>query len=212
MKRRSFLSIISGAFGSCLISPETAIRIHEIAMGNADPRILAPLNPSTSLLAVESCGRYILHLGDPYAEPDYPSLREFIEGKGFYPDDDESARAYLEETYLAGDESEREIRAHLKSLRLELDNPIDGSERDQWLEWEYILQECTMAAAFRYLELLPLKDGGSSEGERLGQVSFIEGPHPGSNSTYVEVDGLEGIASLQHRLNQLGEGVRIEVE
>ena len=69
-----------------------------------------------------------------------------------------------------------------------------------------------MARAFRYLEVLPLSDGCTGGDISMGRLSFIEGAHPGSNTTYVELDGLGAIASLQHRLNELGEGVRIEVE
>ena len=71
------------------------------------------------------------------------------------------------------------------------------------------MNECTLAAAFRYLEPLPLKDEEKLGDLSLGSISFIEGAHPGSNTTYVELDGLGAISALQHRLNQLGEGVRI---
>lgn len=212
MKRRGFISIIAGAGGSFLLPPTVLRRIEEISSGVCDPRVLSPDVPSLTIHALESYGRYILHLGDPEAEPCYPTLREFIENKGFYPDDDDSAREYLEETWFAGDESKREIRQAIRDLQGRLEDEIDGAERDQWLEWDYTLCECSMAAAFRYLEVLPLSDGCTGGDISMGTLSFIEGDHPGSNTTYVELDGLGAIASLQHRLNELGEGVRIEVD
>ena len=211
MKRRGFLSIIAGAGGSFLLPPAVSRRIEEICSGACDPRVLSPSVPSLTLLAQENLGGYILHLGDPDAEPCYPSLREFIENKGFYPDDDDSARRYLKETWFAGDESGKEVRDAVRDLQRRLDDEIDGAERDEWLDWDYALRESSMAAAFRYLEYLPLSDGCMGGDISIGTLSFIEGPHPGSNMTYVELDSLGAIASLQHRLKELGEGVRIEV-
>jgi hypothetical protein len=42
-------------------------------------------------------------------------------------------------------------------------------------------------------------------------LSFIEGDRPGSNLTYCSADSLQALASLQHRLNELKEGVRIRI-
>jgi hypothetical protein len=70
-----------------------------------------------------------------------------------------------------------------------------------------------MARAYHYLSRLPLHnlDGALATGLDLGDLSFIEGDRPGSNLTYCTADSLQALASLQHRLNQLNEGVRIRI-
>jgi hypothetical protein len=45
----------------------------------------------------------------------------------------------------------------------------------------------------------------------LGHVIFTEFPHPGSDERWVEVDTPEALSCLQHRLNSLHAGIRIEV-
>ena len=65
-----------------------ARRIQDVCIGASQPLILAPENASTLIYAVESFGGYDLHLGNPNDEPDYPTLRDFIEERGFDPDDD----------------------------------------------------------------------------------------------------------------------------
>ncbi len=90
-----------------------------------------------------------------------------------------------------------------------LDKPIEDGERDHWLDWDYEARESTLAQAYHYLSELPLDDGNSGSGLNLGDLSFVEGDHPGSNLTYVEADSLAAVASLQHRLNELNTGARI---
>ena len=73
--------------------------------------------------------------------------------------------------------------------------------------------ESPIAQAYHYLSGLPLHnlddDGGT--GLDLGELSFIQGDRPGSNFTYCSADSREALASLQHRLNELKEGVRIRI-
>jgi hypothetical protein len=59
---------------------------------------------------------------------------------------------------------------------------------------------------------LPLDDGHRlKNGDPLGELSFIEGDHPGSNLTYVEAPDLATLACLQNRLNELGQSLAIEI-
>jgi hypothetical protein len=39
----------------------------------------------------------------------------------------------------------------------------------------------------------------------------VEGDRPGSNLTYVEAADLATLACLQHRLNELNQGIKIEI-
>jgi hypothetical protein len=98
-------------------------------------------------------------------------------------------------------------------LKGELNDPIDGRERDHWMEWDFESSQSPMAHAFHYLSELPLHNlkGALGTGLNLGELSFIQGDRPGSNFTYCSADSLEALASLQHRLNELKEGVRIRI-
>jgi len=209
MKRRGFLSIAAGTGGACLIPAAIARRIHEVCIGASQPLILAPDRFSLELYAAECFGRYHLHLGNPEDEPEYPTLREFMERRSFDPDDDGSLREYLMEWRSYDEDESDEIKGAIESLKCELDEPIDDLERASWDEWEGELSEGTLPRAFHYLSELPLDDGHPGSGFNLGDLSFIEGDRPGSNLTYVEADSLSALASLQHRLNELKTGTRI---
>ena len=209
MKRRGFLNLFCASTGSCLIPANIARIIREVGTGASRPAMLAPSNPAFDLFAQEQYGSYLLHLGDPCAEPDYPTLREFIDDKGFDPDDRRSLRQYLLEWRCHDVPTMGRTSPVIDDLVSMLDEPIDGYERDHWMEWDFELHESPMAAAYRFLEDLPLADGRETSGFDFGSLSFIEGDRPGSNLTYVEVDSLSAIASLQHRLNELKTGARI---
>lgn len=212
MKRRNFLTLAGLASGSCLIPAAIARRIHEVCIGASQPLILAPDDWDTELYAEESCGRYLLHLGDPGVEPEVPSLREFIESRSFNPNDDESLREYLTDWRSCDVSDSEEINDAIEWLKGELDDPIDGMELDHWLDWDFETREGTLPRAYHYLLDLPLDDGRPFAGFDLGSLSFIEGDRPGSNLTYVEAESLAAIASLQHRLNELKTGARIIVQ
>jgi hypothetical protein len=213
MKRRHFLSLSGLVSGSCLIPAGIARRIHAAALQPAEPLILAPENALTDLFAEDTGYGFHLHLGDPNAEPDYPALSEFIESRGFDPDDDNDLRLYAIEWRGYEEDFIEEEEGAIEQLKGELDDPIDGGERDHWMDWDFESRQSPMAQAYRYLSDLPLHnlDGALGTGLGLGDLSFIEGDRPGSNLTYCSADSLQALASLQHRLNELKEGVRIRI-
>jgi hypothetical protein len=212
MKRRHFLSFTGLGAGSCLIPAAIARRIHDVCIGASQPLILAPENASTLIYAVESCGGYDLHLGNPNDEPDYPTLRDFIEERGFDPDDDDSLREYVIEWRGYEEDFDEEEEGVIVSLKQAMDELIDGGERNHWMEWDMELREGTQPKAFHYLSGLPLINSRSLSGLHLGDLSFIEGDRPGSNLTYVCAEDHATLAGLQHRLNELNEGVRIIID
>jgi hypothetical protein len=211
MNRRSFLTLSGLASGSILIPATLARRIRETCIGNQQPLILAPEEAGTTLYAVENYNSYLLHLGDPNEEPDYPTLREFIEDRGFNPKKDKSLRAYLIEFRGCEEDFDEKEEGAIWSLKEELDEQIDGYERDHWMEWDFELRDSPMARAFHYLNRLPLEGGSDGRGFQLGDLCFTEGNRPGSNLTYVEADDLATLACLQHRLNELDEGACIRI-
>lgn len=212
MKRRHLLSLAGLTAGSCLIPAMIARRIQDVCIGASQPLILAPENASTLIYAVESWGGYELHLGNPNDEPDYPTLRDFIEDRGFDPDDDDSLREYVIEWRGYEEDFDEEQEGAIVGLKQDLDGLIDDRERDYWMEWDMELREGTLPKAFHYLSELPLINAKSSNGLSLGQLDFIQGDRPGSNLTYVRAEDTATLACLQHRLNELNEGVGIIID
>ena len=84
-------------------------------------------------------------------------------------------------------------------------------EQTYWIDWDFEMQDSPMAQAFHYLQDLPLDRGGNGGGFQLGDLGFVEGDRPGSNLTYVEAADLATLACLQHRLNELNQGVKLEI-
>lgn len=209
MKRRHFLSLAGLTTGSCLIPALIARRIQDVCIGASRPLILAPENPSSLLYTEESSGGYMLHLGNPNDEPNYPSLREFIEERGFDADDDDSLREYVIQWRGYEEDFNEEEEGVIASLKQSIDDPVDGGERAHWMDWDWESREGTMPQAFHYLSALPLGGPKSASGLSLGELEFVEGDRPGSNLTYVLARDLATLACLQHRLNELNEGVRI---
>ena len=66
------------------------------------------------------------------------------------------------------------------------------------LAWDYLCE----------LDLGP--QFGKHQGA-LGEIRFIDGPCPGNDSRWVEVDDLISISLLQNRLNELGENTSLEI-
>lgn len=209
MNRRNFLMLYGAAGGSCLIPAAIARRIRDVCLGNSQPLILAPERFSFDLHAEECFGKYTLHLGDPNEKPDYPTLREFVEDKGFSPDNRRSLRDYLINWRGHDVPSEGRTSPVIDELVTMLDDPIEGYERRHWMDWDFEMYDSPMVRAYSYLLDLPLNDGKTPGDFDLGSLSFIEGDRPGSNLTYVEADSLAAIASLQYRLNALDTGARI---
>jgi len=212
MNRRHFLSLSGLVSGGCLIPASLARRIRETCIGNRQPLILAPAQALTRLYAQKNYGSsFLLHLGDPHEEPEYPTLREFIEDKGFDPKKDDSLRKYLIDWRCWEEDADEKEADVIRELKQKLDDAIGGYERDYWMEWDFEMHDSPMAQAFHYLQDLPLDGGGEGGGFQLGDLGFVEGDRPGSNLTYVEAADLATLACLQHRLNELNEGIKIEI-
>jgi hypothetical protein len=151
---------------------------------------------------VEECGYYTFHWGEPYGEPDPPTWDEYLDMNGVQASDPESVKEYFREQYGCEPGEEPDVT---------LGDPIEGYALELWLDGDYSMQSSPMAIGYHYLQGLPLcPDRKESTVDPLGSLSFIEGPHPGSNLTYAQAPDYSTVACLQHRLNELGEGVEIK--
>ena len=203
MKRRDFLTLSGLALGSILIPSSVARLIRETCVENGEPLIITPRTSKSVLYAVDEGGDYTFHWGDPYAEPEPPTWGEYLDMRGVEIQDPESILEYFRDQTGCDHGEEPDVT---------LDDPIDGYTLELWLDGDYAMQTSTMALGYHYLRNLPLcPDKGRCSVDALGSLSFIEGPHPGSNLTYAQAPDLSTLACLQHRLNELGEGMVIEI-
>jgi len=203
MKRRDFLSLCGLAAGSCIIPVRVARVIRDTCVLAGQPYLIeAPAKGSTLYAVQSSFSGFTFRLGE---EVSTPTWREYLEEcKGVDADDPEAIKEWQRDQMGCEPGEEDEIV---------LGEEISGGIFHEWLEWDYSLRDGPEAQAYRYLEELPLSDGKKSgDGDSLGSLSFIEGDRPGSNFTYVEAPDLATLACLQHRLNQLGENVSIEIQ
>jgi hypothetical protein len=207
MKRRDFLTLCGLAAGSVIIPAPIARLIRDKCVLAGEPLIITPPRAKFSTIyAVDDYGDYHLHFGDPDAEPPLPTWEEFIDSRGVDLSNDKERSEFLQE-YFGWDPEEGEPEPEIP-----LSEPIDGWAEDFYMEWDFEMHGSPMAMAYRYLADLPLGDSGKAfSGDPLGRLRFIEGPHPGSNLTYVEAPDLATLACLQHRLNELNENIHIEI-
>jgi hypothetical protein len=213
MNRRSFLSLSGLVSGSVLIPTSLASRIRETCIVNRQPLLITPPEAGRILYAVKGWGgEYTLKLGS-LEGPSPPTLGEYLEDKGWDLHSEGSIRTYLRE-YKGYSDSEIRERLEagetLDDMVGKLDGPLSGYALDDWDD-NMLASESPEALAFHYLEELPLDDEASDEGSQLGELTFTEGDRPGSNFTYVEAADLATLACLQHRLNDLNEGIAIEI-
>jgi len=202
MNRRDFLSLCGLAAGSCIIPVRLARAIRDTCVLGGQPYFInAPASGSVLYAVQNTSNEFTFRLG---GEVSPPTWREYLEdSQGIDPRDPEAVNAWQREQYGIEPGEEDEIA---------LDEPIDGGALDHWCEWDYSLREGPEAQAYRYLEDLPLDDGKKTGGSPLGKLRFIEGDRPGSNFTYVEAPDHATLACLQHRLNELGTNIRIEIQ
>jgi len=199
MKRRDFLKLLGLSTGSLLLPEGVAQLIRDTCVLNNKPLIIEPPTITSVIIAMKEYDNFQFHIGDPYADPVPPSWEEWLSDQGVDFEDYEKMAEHL------GCDPE-------DVADFDLTEPIDGCALGNWEEWGGERNDNTMGKAFNYLSNLPLCPPGSEQaGDPLGQLHFIDGAHPGSNLLYVEAPSLASIACLQHRLNELGENVRIDI-
>ena len=148
-----------------------------------------------------------LYLGDPKEEPDYPTLREYIEDNGYDADSSDSLWEYA---YENGDGDELEIEEHktkgtdpekvIGKLDQQLDE--DSGEARNWMDWDFELRESPAARMRTFL--------CEDLDEDIPGVKLIEGDRPGSNMCYSTADDMETVLRLREILSDKGYEVEIK--
>ena len=207
MKRRHFLLDAASCLPCCLL-PGDLVRRAAAALeaGDTAAALAAPTRAVTTLYALNDGYRFMLSLGSTATEPAPLSWREWANLRGIDIDNQEEFRDFSIERELL-EESEATSR-----LFSSPDETIPSGLQSDYLDWGWAHSDSPQAQAHHYLRALDLGNAPTARGESLGELSFIEGPMPGSNWTWVETDNELVLASLQRRLLELGEDIRIEVQ
>jgi hypothetical protein len=195
MDRRQFLVRAASVLGA-LITPSFVREAEAFARSEHSPLLLPPSAAAKrTLIAVPSSRGYLLHIGDPDERVPEWTWRELAEEHGYY---DEDALEFV------ADHNDGCTRRELRAL---LRQPAD-----HWLvaeTWEGCYASNTLA--FNYLDGLDLgPEFGEAPGAR-GDLSFIEGYHPGNDTRAVEAADALTLSLLQARLVELGESTTLEV-
>jgi hypothetical protein len=140
-----------------------------------------------------------LCLGNPKEDPVSPTLREYLEEhKSINLSDESEVKEFLVD--YEGKEPEA-IQAHLDaggpltSMIQGLDKPICSNWSEEWMDEVYEPVESPEARMFFLMDELECE---------LECIHMIEGPYPGSNLRYCELDDLENLEQFKNFLNLKG--------
>lgn len=88
---------------------------------------------------------------------------------------------------------------------------VDWELYEDYLEGTWVTCESPSAQAYDYLCNLDLGPSKPGQGDPLGRLDLVQGPHPGSNATYAFAECESTLSCLQHRLLELKQDVEIIV-
>jgi hypothetical protein len=193
ISRRHFIAGASAATAG-LIVPSFAERVLAHVANFGEP--LLELSPQTNCLwhalpvdLEDSRGYLLIDTSVPYSleAPDM-TWRQYLEIRG------EPVETWLEDRNLKPDQ---------------LDEPADRVHMQNW--WDSTAGPS--ARVFNRMTGLEHQLGPqlTTPGSELGYVAFESGQYPGSWDQWVDVSCDAGLSCLQHRLNELRTGFRIEI-
>ncbi len=192
ISRRQFIAG-AGAVTAGLIVPRFAERVLAHVGTYSEPLLEPPSKSDYIWHALpvdleDSCGYLLIDTSIPFSleAPDM-TWREFLEIRG------DPVETWFEEWSLTPDQ---------------LDDPADRIHTQNW--WD----ACSGPSARVYGRLGELESQLGpllTHGSDLGHVAFESGQYPGSWDQWVNVSGDAGLSCLQHRLNELRTGIRIEI-
>ena len=189
--RRQFL-LAGTALGAGLIVPSFFKQAAAFVEQCGEALLVPPKEIITDMFAIDRGDyEYQLNLGNPYTEPPILSWREYFATYGDDP----------LEYFDVANESEIEER-----IGIGLDDEADWFVVvDSWAR-----SESPNSRAYRLLEGLDLGTELSGA-DAVGEIRFIDGACPGVDYLGVHAPDDLSLSLLQHRLNQLGTGIRIQI-
>jgi hypothetical protein len=190
LTRRTFLSVSAGTLTAALLR-----HFEWFSENECRPLVEVPSRPSSHIYASRSdFGDGVLTLGKSCGAPEPPSWT-----------------GYFEEAWGALKSSRSDRLDLCESYDLEPQNPNSVCDLETWpTNWGR--NQNPRARAY---DLLDEFDVGSvlrgADGE-VGEIAFLDAPFPASD--YLGVHAIDdlSISLLQHRLNELGTGIKIHAD
>jgi hypothetical protein len=197
MNRRSFLIRSAGTVGALLTTQ--FLKDAQWLIANQEQALLVtPVQRALeTLYAVPSEGKFALFLGglpNEYIEPQF-TWEEFGNIAWGYSEKD--TLEYLRENYdLCKCGAQDRLNAK--------------ADDDLVLDW-WLRHQSPNALAYKQLEGIDLGPQFDRAGKTAGSIRFFDSFHPGNETLWVEVPDLLSVSLLQARLNELEQGIRLEV-
>jgi len=196
MNRRQFLIRSSAAVGA-LVTTQFLQQAQWLITQQDKPLLIAPQGQiSRTLYVAQSEGKYALFLDGLPNEYDEPSFT--------WADFTSQAWGYDRAQTI---DFLREQEGITK--REAIDRLTSRADEYQVFEW-WARRASPNALAYRYLDALDLGPE-FGRGNWVGDLRLIDGFHPGNDTLWAEVPDLLSVSLLQGRLNELGEGARLQL-
>ena len=196
MNRRQFLIRSSAAVGA-LVTPQFLQQAQWLITEQDKPLLITPQGQILSTLYVaQSEGKYALFLDGLPNEYDGPSFT--------WEDFANQAWGYDRAQTIDFLREQEDI-----TKREAIDRLTSRADEYQVFEW-WARHASPNALAYHYLDALDLGPE-FGRGRGAGDVRLIDGFHPGNDTLWAEVPDLLSISLLQGRLNELGEGTRLQL-
>lgn len=197
MNRRSFLIRATGVMGA-LVTTQFLKDAQWLIANQDKPLLILPKQRVVeTLYAAPNEGRFALFLGskpNEYVDPEF-TWGEF--GNTAWGHSEMDTIEYLRENF-----------GHCKCEAEErLNARADNAEVFDW----WLRHQSPNALAYNHLEGLDLGPEFGGRGKTAGGIKFTDGFHPGNETLWVEVPDLLSISLLQGRLNELGQGIKLEL-
>ena len=197
MNRRSFLIRATGVMGA-LVTTQFLKDAQWLIANQDKPLLILPKQRVVeTLYAAPNEGRFALFLGskpNEYIDPQF-TWEEF--GNIAWGHSEAETIEYLRENLgICKCEAEEQLNAR-----------ADDSEVFSW----WLRHQSPNALAHKHLEGLDLGPELGRRGITAGGIRFVDGFHPGNETLWVDVPDLLSISLLQARLNELGQGIKLEI-
>lgn len=212
MKRRQFLTLGGAGGGACFFGERLFSRFRDYAGNHGKPLLEdLPKTKRTQLFVDKSS--QVLCLGSRQwdCEPERLTWNEFLSNQGYGTRTEDDWLTLYEEFNLVPPRKFKRLRKSLfyfderEFEPADLREEVSDSVHENYVEFQWARSFSPEASAYYFLEKLDIgRLSADPRAGSVGRLAFFDGPCPGSNALYAELEGGEVAAScLQHRLNEL---------
>lgn len=212
MKRRQFLTIGGAGGGACFFADDLFRRFQDYVDNHGKPLIEELPKTRRTHLYVDKDSQ-LLCLGSKQwdCEPERLTWDQWLSDHGYDTRTEDDWAELYQDYNLVPPRKFKRLRRDLFDFDerefkpADLREEVSDSVHENYVEFEWARHSSPEASAYYFLEKLDIgKLSADPRAGSAGRLGFYDGPHPGSNALYAELEGGEVAAScLQRRLNEL---------